>query len=162
MNDMSAPIKAVINPGETSLCGHRFRGRFLDKCAAVERWAVEVLLEAGEATKSCHLFGHKLAAVRKLALEAESRLKSPKKVLHLLDQFQPFATLRSDLAHSTLRTATTDEESVLIFTSCNQAREEGWKSVVLGEKEQRQVLTGVSRLANELGQQGVRLPVNPS
>jgi|GEM_PF-1799264 len=133
--------------------GHLFRGRFLDKCAFVEQWAIETLAASGEASKARYLFGQKLAAVQKLAEADPSPLKGARKILALLEQFQPLAALRSDLAHSRLTVAATPEGApLLIFEPCNAGSAAARRSVVLREEECQTVLGELSRLANQLRQ----------
>lgn len=151
MNDISS----LVGVGPISKAfrdrGHLFRGKFLNKCAIVEQWALETLAAAGEASKSDYLFGQKLAAVKKLA-EADPS-KEARKILDLLEQFQPFASLRSNLAHSRLTVAGTPKGTpLLIFEPCNAGPEARWRSVVLREEDCQIVLGQLCDLANRLSQ----------
>jgi hypothetical protein len=153
MNDMSTWIGTEPSWKPWRDSGHLFRGRFLDKCALVEQWAIETLAASGEASKARYLFGQKLAAVQKLAEANPSPLKGAQKILALLVQFQPLAVMRGDLAHSRLTVATTPEGApLLIFEPCDAGPAAGRRSVVLREQDCRLVLDQLSSLANRLGQ----------
>jgi hypothetical protein len=141
--------------------GHRFRGAFLDKCGVVERWATNTLAATDGKEKANYLFGQKIAAVRELAkrdLSANGtrRLKYPQRVIDLLDRFQPYADLRSCLAHSVQTIAfASDGEQVFMFEPIGRSRA---LAVALTEASQQRVLKEVSLLAKQLNDQRVREP----
>ncbi len=120
MNDMShgqlatgAEALPVTIP--TKEDGYRFVGRYLEKCATVERWAVSVLTPFER--KSAHLFGQKVEAIRKVLDTEPTRFKDPARVRTLLDKFHCYAELRCDLAHSELRLAGEKNERYFIFSN---------------------------------------------
>lgn len=89
---------------------HAFRGEYIDLCAQIERWATAALRsEDAVATgkvkaKQPYLFGQKLKLIRELA-EANMVFAKPGSVRDLMIALEPFAKLRSDLAHAIVRVA---------------------------------------------------------
>jgi hypothetical protein len=157
-------VKELNFPPETeplSLAdvGHRFRGAFLDICGIVERWATNTLCATERNEKANYLFGQKLAAVRELAkhdltVNGAKRLRYPHRVIDLLDRFQPYADLRSRLAHSVQTIAfASNGEQVFMFEPIGRSRA---LAVTLTEASQQRVLKEVSLLAKELNDQRVR------
>ncbi|TPG22329.1 hypothetical protein EAH87_00445 [Sphingomonas koreensis] len=96
---------------------HIFRGEYLDTCAHIERWAITVIeTPVAQATDQVgnrlpHLFGQKLKLVRELA-QNDAVFARANRVRDLLDELEPFAKLRSALAHATC-SATRDGESAI-------------------------------------------------
>lgn len=143
--------------------GHLFRARYLDACSRIEHWAAAVLRDARVAPSKAgtYLFGQKLAAVRAVAdaqirPDAQRRpLKYPKRVIALLDQLQPYAELRSTLAHA-VQTVLVQADGSLLFLFAPPGRGAAWKTVSLTEPAQRRILATVERLAREFAQQALR------
>jgi hypothetical protein len=84
---------------------HAFRGEYIDVCAQIERWAVEVIrnaeTSAGAPRKMPHLLGQKLKLVAELASD-DTIFAKPMRVRELLARLQPYIDLRSHLAHATM------------------------------------------------------------
>lgn len=87
---------------------HAFRGEYIDICAQIERWAVEVIRSAETSPavprKMPHLLGQKLKLVAELASDDTIFVK-PMRVRELLTRLQPYIDLRSHLAHATMMVA---------------------------------------------------------
>jgi len=120
MNDMSTPIVAEQEitgkpPSFTIDDAHIFRSKLIDKLAEIETWMARKFAKFDPDIIGRGPLGQKLGKVRKLAEQAEPKLKNPAKVLKLLDRLQPYADLRAELAHSTLKIFTTEEQGNIIF-----------------------------------------------
>ncbi len=145
--------------------GHAFRGLYLDKCGVIERWATTILndprSEQRRVGQSPYLFGEKLKAVRSLAQRDSAAppdgriLRKPSRVIALLDQFQPYAELRANLAHSIQQVAlATDGTPVFLYKPVSCDRD--WKTVALPVAAQENISRWVASLAHQFDQQGVR------
>jgi len=127
MNDMSTPVVAIqeLTGDQTSFTmddAHIFRSELIDKLAEIETWMNRKFAKFDSDIMGKRPLGQKLALVRKLAEQAESKLKHPAKVLKLLDRLQPFADLRAELAHSTLTMLTTKERGTIFrYDNANDA-----------------------------------------
>lgn len=88
---------------------HLFRGKYIDLCSHVERWATDAMsTEAAARTGKVksdkrYLFGEKLRIVRDLAVDGVPVFAKPDRVRALMAEFEPFAQMRSDLAHATVK-----------------------------------------------------------
>jgi hypothetical protein len=140
--------------------GDVFRGRFLDSCSIVERWAT-ALLEDGGMARSTYFFGQKLQAVRDLAEAEPARFRSPRRVLKLLDGFRRFAELRTHLAHSVQTTAQADDGIRLAIFTPVHASAGDCLSVVPNEDDMACLSRELARLAKEFGDQRLK-GVSPS
>jgi hypothetical protein len=84
---------------------HAFRGEYIDVCAQIERWAVEVIRRAvvpsDGSRRMPHLLGQKLKLVAELAAD-DTVFAKPIRVRQLMSALQPYIDLRSHLAHATL------------------------------------------------------------
>jgi hypothetical protein len=100
---------------------HLFRGEYIDLCAQIEQWAVEVL--SSEAARNSgrikgkgpYLFGQKLKLVAELAGSENSIFSKPSRVGELLAQINDYAQLRAELAHATVRVVGQNSEAVFAF-----------------------------------------------
>ena len=120
MNDMSSRVVAMqeIVGTPTSLTiddAHIFRSKLIDKLAEIETWMTRKFAKFDPDIIGKRPLGQKLAMVRRLAEQAEPKLQNPVKVLKLLDRLQPYADLRAELAHSTLKIFATEEHRTIIF-----------------------------------------------
>ena len=84
---------------------YAFRGEYIDVCAQIERWAVDVIRSAeinpASPRKMPHLLGHKLNLVAELAGD-DAVFAKPTRIRELLAKLQPYIELRSQLAHATM------------------------------------------------------------
>ena len=171
MNDLSATFEIALDEKskkadftELTKTGHIFRSRFLDKCALIEGWAINILKAAdaasdrGRSAKLPHLFGKKLEAVRKLAESEMSPFKSPTKVIGLLDLLEPYAQLRSALAHAVLRvTPGLEGDRLFLFHVTCEMVAPGWqRRPVFTNEEMQDALSELAKISNELSQQSLR------
>lgn len=153
--DSPDPLKALAG------AGHAFRGRFLDKCALIERWAAAILEASGKKRSATRLFGQKIEAVRALASAEPSPLKAPKRVLDLLDALKPFVDHRSRLAHGIQTVAQTENGTgLVIFAPIPGAGPTGLK-LVLDREDMAVLVQDLSKIAKELGDQRLKV-VTPS
>tara|TARA_R110000824_G_scaffold4203_2_gene19945 strand:+ start:8893 stop:9375 length:483 start_codon:yes stop_codon:yes gene_type:complete len=127
MNDMATSVLAAreITDTPASFCfddAHIFRSKLIDKFAEVETWITRKFATLDPDIIGKRPLGHKLTMVRKLAEQAEPKLKHPGKILKLLDRLQPYADLRAELAHSTLTIFTTEQQlNVVLYQNANDA-----------------------------------------
>ena len=143
--------------------GHAFRGEYLDHCSQVEAWAVAVF--SSEAAKRSdflkkrmpHLFGQKLKAIAELATTPSPIFSKPKRVTELLDKFQPYAELRSDLAHATMTAAGNNGQAIFAFSSptCPQLPFRGGR-VWLTPSEATRLLSDLKQLTKQICDQKVK------
>lgn len=143
--------------------GHAFRGEYLNACSQVEAWAMMVFASAAAAKslparkRSPHLFGEKLKIVTELAGATEPAFSKPKRVTELMTKFEPYAKLRSDLAHATMTAAGGNGETIFAFSNPTGqrlpiARERIW----LTPSEASLLLSDLKQLAKEICDQKVR------
>ncbi len=127
MNEMSssfaAPQEVTDTPASFTIDdAHIFRSKLIDKFAQVETWMNCKFGKLSPDIGGKRPLGQKLDAIRKLAEQAEPKLKNPARILKLLDQLQPYADLRGELAHSTLSMLNTEQQgTVLIYKNANDA-----------------------------------------
>ena len=150
------PLQAVATRGDA------FRGRFLDRCAIIEEWAVTVLKNTGQKKQSTYLFGQKLQSVRTLAQTEPALFKAPKRVLALLDALQPFIELRTHLAHSVQTVVRSGDGTDLVIFKPIHGAAPVWLGAVLDQTEMDHLLREVGRLAKELGDQRLKEVTPPS
>jgi hypothetical protein len=163
MSDMFTDSLAKPKPGAVPLCdfGHNFRGKLIDICSEIERWAIDLLTskraQAKIANEPMHLFGHKLKAVRKLAELDKGKpgpdrvLKSPTRVIELLDELQPFSDLKSALGHATQQVAITEDGSPLYLYSI--AGKTSYNRLILTQKDFDDILKACRSLLKRFGDQ---------
>ena len=107
---------------------HAFRGEYIDLCAQIERWALEVLksapaVKSGKApSKPPHLFGQKMNAIGELTADEAGVFARPKRVRDILAELEPLLQLRSDLAHGTLSVMAIDTEELFAFEHAESER----------------------------------------
>lgn len=127
MHDIATSVLAAqeITDTSASFCiddAHIFRSKLIDKLAEVETWMTRKFANLDPDIIGKRPLGHKLTMVRKLAEQAEPKLKHPGKILKLLDRLQPYADLRAELAHSTLTIFTTEQQlNVVLYQNANDA-----------------------------------------
>ena len=120
--DDHAPERRVLI-GAARKDAHAFRGAFLDKFARLERSLGSVLVLASKmpdygayARKSPHLYGQKIALLRKL-VDANGPLASLRlEIDALLDNLSQYDELRNFMSHAALEVAVTErDETLYIF-----------------------------------------------
>lgn len=100
---------------------HQFRGEYIDLCARIEQWAMEVFNSnaardsGGIKGKVPHLFGLKLKLATELANMKNPIFSKPERVVELMAQVSDYAQLRSELAHATIRVAGQGDEAIFAF-----------------------------------------------
>jgi hypothetical protein len=150
------PAEAPESPHELRKAGDAFRGKYIDKCALVEQWAVAILTAAGQKTRLNQPFGQKLRAIRDLASGEPSLFKAPDRVLCHLDGFEPFLALRARLAHAIQTTAQIhDRADVVVFTSVHGSALDRL-SVILSKEEMTRLLGELAKVAKELADQRLK------
>jgi hypothetical protein len=156
MNDISHPFPAVSVSLNNMGPADQFRGRFLDHCARVERWAADILFDAGKDTSELQFLSSKLKEVHKLAKCEPSPFELPERVRSLLHEFQPFAELRVALAHGALELLAGQDGRLrwAFLVHCSPAA--GWKSIVLRADEAKGINQALQRVATELTQQSLK------
>lgn len=138
---------------------HAFRGEYIDLCAQIERWAVEVLRSnpaqrSGKAPKMPHLLGQKLKLIDDLAAD-DTVFARPARIRGLLEQLGPLIRLRADLAHATLSMASDGTEQIYAFEL--PAAEPGTHGRFwLRRDETAELLAALKKGRKELGDQKLR------
>lgn len=139
---------------------HAFRGEYIDVCAQIERWAVEVIrsVETSPSAppKMPHLLGHKLKRVAELAA-ADTIFAKPARVRELLAKLQPYIELRSHLAHATMTVAGEGAAEIYAFDLPGADRPPScggrfW----LTPDDGRSLLTSLKKSRKELADQKLR------
>ena len=139
---------------------HAFRGEYIDVCAQIERWAVEVIRSAprpaGASRKMPHLLGHKLKLVAELAVD-DTAFAKPARVRDLMARLQPYIELRSHLAHATLTVAGDGDAQIYAFDlpaadSLPSSADRFW----LTPDDARSLLAGLKKSRKELSDQKLR------
>lgn len=121
---MSKPEK---KPNAADLkSGNTFRGEYLNQCAILEEWAINILQNkkvqslSAKKTKLPNLFGKKLQEVRDLTKNNPELFKNKDSIIKLLEEFEPYAKLRSEFAHSVIKELQYDQNISYIFTNKGQ------------------------------------------
>ena len=131
--------------------GHAFVGNYLCLCARVEDWTISVIGKAqqpettAKKTKMPHLFGLKLRAVRELATTSPALFNKPSRIVDLMDRFAEPAKMRSNLAHSVVRTATDKEATYWLFHNVG-TNDRFW----LLDEQMKTELTDLKKLVKEI------------
>jgi hypothetical protein len=128
-----------------------FVGSYLNQCARVEEWAVAILTVHEDKTgksKTPHLFGQKLKAVRDLADSHPEVFSKPKRVETLMKEFEEPAKLRSNLAHSVMHKTSNPTGSYYLFHNTGTA-ERFW----FAEEDMNTALSGLKRIVKEITDQ---------
>ena len=140
---------------------HAFRGEYIDVCAQIERWAVEVIRSVpqpstGGPRKMPHLLGHKLKLVAELAAD-DTAFAKPVRIRDLMAQLQPYIELRSYLAHATMTVAGDGDSQIYAFDlpaadSLPSSAGRFW----LTPDDARGLLAGLKKSRKELSDQKLR------
>jgi hypothetical protein len=157
MNDMSSPPQVSSTLRNTGPAD-QFRGRFLDQCARIERWAADTLYKAGKDTSELQFLTTKLKELSKLAKADPSPFASPAEVLRLVTELQPFVDLRVALAHGAFELLAAPDGSIRWAFEVHCSPLAGWKSIVLQAESAKSINQALARIATGLIQQGLRRP----
>ena len=139
--------------------GFAFVGSYLNQCARVEAWTIQILQAHGEKTKGTklpHLFGQKLKAVRELADTHPALFSKPTRVIELMQRFEEPAKLRSNLAHSISYKATNPTGTFHLFFNSG-TDERFWFT----EDDMNTALANLKKLVKEICDQQLRKPTPP-
>jgi hypothetical protein len=163
MNSL-APLPRLDNHEALSL-GYCFIGLVIAECAKLDRWATKLLAATGSETEAPRLFGEKLKAVRLLAergkaLPGSATLADAPAVRDLLKRFEPYADLRSRLAHSVVTFATRNDGYVFVYDPVDRKRHT-W-SIAFSEAAQVEVSGEIRRLVRKLAREGLRETARPA
>lgn len=137
---------------------HVFRSKLIERCAQVERWATKaansILPPAtGKSRPVMVLLGHKIEEVRDLARKHPDRFGNAVKVIERLDQFQPYAELRSELAHATTEVVILENgEAQLQFNNAGLCHQLIERRIVLTGEAVRQIAKDLADLTNQIQQ----------
>ncbi len=141
--------------------GHAFVGNYLCLCARVEDWTISIIAKAQDTgatakkTKMPHLFGLKLRAVRELATASPTLFNKPSRIVDLMERFAEPAKMRSNLAHSVVRTATDKEATYWLFHNVG-TDERFW----LLDEQMKAELTDLKKLVKEITDQKLKAVTN--
>ena len=105
------------------------------------------------------LFGQKLRAVGDLSKANPELFRKSQRIDVLLDEFQPYADLRSDLAHSVLSCGQLCEEPLMVFTNTGMHIAPGTpKRITLKESECKSLLSKLKQQVKQIRDQRLKLP----
>ena len=157
MNSL-APLPSQNSNDALSL-GYCFIGTVIAQCARVDRWATKLLKAGGSEAEPPRPFGEKLKAVRLLAERGkaspnETVLADATAVFDLLRQFEPYADLRSRLAHSVVTYAKRNDGYVFLYDPIDRKRHM-WP-IAFSEASQIEVSGEIRRLVRRLTSEGIR------
>tara|TARA_R110001599_G_scaffold119008_1_gene288478 strand:- start:1015 stop:1491 length:477 start_codon:yes stop_codon:yes gene_type:complete len=145
--------------------GHIFRSEVLQQCALVEKWTVSILespnvlaLRNGK-TLLPRLFGQKLRAVSELSKANPELFRKSERIDVLLDEFQPYADMRSELAHSILSCGQLCEEPLMVYTNTGMhIAPDTPKRITLKESECKSLLSKLKQQVKQIQDQKLKLP----
>lgn len=142
--------------------GHLFRSEVLQQCALVEEWTVSILASPKVSdfrdgkTVLPRLFGQKLRAVGDLSKANPKLFRKSQRIDVLLVEFQPFADMRSELAHSVLSCGQLCEEPLMIFTNTGMhLAPETPKRITLKESECKSLLNKLRQQVKQIRDQAL-------
>lgn len=143
--------------------GHLFRSEVLQQCALIEEWTVSILespnvlaLRSGK-TVLPHLFGQKLRAVGDLSKTNPELFRKSGRIDVLLDEFQRYADMRSELAHSVLSCGQLCEEPMIVFTNTGiQIAPDTPKRTTLKESECKSLLSNLKHQVKQIRDQKLK------
>ena len=149
--------------------GHLFRSEVLQQCALVERWTVSILessdvfaLRGGKPTLP-RLFGQKLKALGDLSKANPQLFRKSERIDILLEEFQPYADMRSELAHSILSCGRLDEEPVVVFTNTGiHIAPNTPKRITLTESECKSLISKLKQQVKQIRDQKLKQPTKTS
>lgn len=141
---------------QNPLCdfGFAFVGSYLNQCARVEAWTIEMLTVNEDKTsksKVPHLFGQKLKAVKDLAESHPDIFSKPSRVVDLMQKFERPAKLRSNLAHSIMHKTSNDAGSFYLFQNTGTA-ERFWFT----EEDMKLALSDLKKIVKEITDQKLK------
>ena len=140
--------------------GFAFVGSYLNQCARVEAWTIEILQAHADKTKGSkipHLFGQKLKAVRELADMHPSIFSKAARVVELMQRFEEPAKVRSNLAHAVNCRATNSTGAFHLFHNSGTG-EKFW----FAEDDMKTALTNLKKLVKEICDQQMKKATPPS
>jgi len=157
MNSL-APLPTLNNNEALSL-GYCFIGLVIAECAKVDQWATKLLMTTESEAEPPRLFGEKLKAVRLLAERGKASpdtatLADATAVLDFLRRFEPYADLRSRLAHSVVTYAMRNDGYVFVYDPLDRKRY-AWP-IALSEAGQIEISSEIRRLVRKLTREGKR------
>jgi len=100
---------------------HVFRSQLIEKFAEIETVIIKKIQNAEPDIIGKKPLGQKLAMMRKVATQNPPLFKNASQVVKLLNQLQPFADLRAELAHSTFSILSTAQKGDIVV--CRNANE---------------------------------------
>lgn len=142
--------------------GHQFRGEFLNLCAIVENWTIEILnndsvKKLRNDKKPPMLFGQKLAEIGKLTKTNPELFRNSDRVVLLMEKFSSYASLRSDLAHSTMDFFEINKEICFGFTNAGQyITPDISKRIWFNESDRTTISRKLKQLVKQLQDQKVK------
>ncbi len=134
--------------------GFSFVGSYLNQCARIEAWTIDILtVNDGKTSKSRmpHLFGQKLKAVKELAETHPEIFSKPNRVVELMQKFEQPAKLRSNLAHSITHKTSNDSGSFYLFQNTGTA-ERFWFT----EDDMKLAISDLKRIVKEITDQKLK------
>lgn len=139
---------------------HSFRGEYIDLCAQIEQWAVDVISRQQSQSvipakiKLPYLFGQKLAFVKKLVDTEIKIFSNPARVTELLAKIESYTQLRADLAHATVRVIGQNSDTIFAFeVKTDQAFPNGTRRFWLTQQDAHRIISELKQLVKQIGDQ---------
>ncbi|OWQ91109.1 hypothetical protein [Sphingopyxis witflariensis] len=137
---------------------HIFRSKLIERCAQVERWIAQMMASitpatSGKSRPALVLLGNRLDEIRDLARKSPERFKNPGRIIEKMDQFQPYAELRSELAHAMTDALVLEDGTVQIqFDNAGLVHPLIERRIILGEEKMREIANDLANLVNQIRQ----------
>ncbi|OYY88875.1 MAG: hypothetical protein B7Y45_14025 [Sphingomonas sp. 28-66-16] len=139
---------------------HAFRGEYIDVCAQIENWALEMIDEANDGQKLPYLFGQKLKKVGQLAA-GDTLFSKPMRVRELLERLKPFAELRSKLAHALVQPGSPGTDPIFAFEMPGApSPPDDTGRFWLRLSDMNHLISELKKLRKELADQKIKRPPN--
>lgn len=160
MNDMPRDLlpPEVANREKSLQSAHVFRSKLIERCAQVERWAAQTItnlapVSSAKSRPALVPLGHRLDEIRDLARKSPERFKNSSRIIEKMDQFQPYAELRSELAHATTDALVLEDGTVHIqFDNAGLVHPLIERRIILDEEKMREIANNLANLVNQIRQ----------
>lgn len=130
---------------------HTLSGRFIEKCAEAERYVLRLLDREDADVKPRAPLSCKLKALRDI-IEPQSSSGQAKKLAKLLNELEPLADLRTELAHSTSCIGRLDGELMIFLKNAAEQHPRIDRRLAISPDDLRNAHVDLSILVNQLSQ----------
>lgn len=151
-------LPEMANREKVLQSAHIFRSKLIERCAQVERWTAQTITNltpasSGKSRPAILLLGHRIDEIRDLARKSPELFKNSGRVIERMDQFQPYAELRSELAHATTDAIVLADGSVQIqFDKASLIHPLIERRIMLNEEKMLEIIKELANLVNQIRQ----------